>query len=74
MCSTGGNTEMIQMSCFSNMKIYTRYVATNIVFNFAICFYKFIFTNKFPFNIEGKSPGNEVVSKQIELTVLTCGI
>ena len=38
MYSTGGNTEMIQMSCFSNMKIYSRYVAANIVFNYAICF------------------------------------
>ena len=39
MYSTGGNTEMIQMSCFSNMKIYTRYVVASIVFNFAISFY-----------------------------------
>ena len=30
MYSTGGNTEMIQTSCFSNMKIYTRYVAARL--------------------------------------------
>ena len=39
MYSTGGNTEMIQMSCFSNMKTCTRYVVASIVFNFAICIY-----------------------------------
>ena len=39
MYSTGGNTEMIQMSCFSNMKIYTRYVVASVAVNFAIWFY-----------------------------------
>ena len=41
MYSSGGNTEMIQMSCFSDMKIYTRYVAASIVFHFAICFFNY---------------------------------
>ena len=38
MYSTGGNTEMIQMSCFSNMKIYTRYVVASISFSLPLQF------------------------------------
>ena len=34
MYLTGGNTEMIPMSCFSNMKIYTRFVAVNVLFSY----------------------------------------
>ena len=30
----GGNTEMIRMSCFSNMKIYKRFVVMNIKFTY----------------------------------------
>ena len=38
MYSSGGNTEMIQMSCFSNMKIYTRFVVASISFSLPLLF------------------------------------
>ena len=37
MYSTGGNAEMIQMSCFSNMKIYTRYMFQRVYYSVYLC-------------------------------------
>ena len=44
----GGNTEMIRMSCFSNMKIYKRFVAVNTIFSYSNLYYEIYYIKRIP--------------------------